>query len=121
MSAPAETQTVRGELVLPAGDVPDAASRVVVRVEDVSRADAPSVVVGEQQLQDVPLEPEGRIPFAVEVPHSRIDPRAQYSVAAHVDVVGTGTIKPGDFISMASYPVLTRGHGDSATVEVRRV
>nr|MBA3641859.1 YbaY family lipoprotein [Acidobacteriota bacterium] len=42
------TQKVTGEIVLPPGELPNRPVTVRARVEDVSRADAPSIVVGEQ-------------------------------------------------------------------------
>jgi len=44
-----------------------------------------------------------------------------YSVSVHIDVSGSGEIERGDLISTQIYPVLTRGHGDEARVQVKRV
>lgn len=114
-------RTVEGTISLPASDVPGRAVEVVVQVEDVSRADAPSVVVGEQRLRDVSLVPGGTLTFAIPVSEQRIDPRGSYSVRAHVDVDGTGRVAVGDLLTVQSFPVLTRGHPDRVAVTVRKI
>jgi putative lipoprotein len=121
MSEPQLTRVVRGHIVVPSADVPVEAAEVVVRVEDVSRADAPSVVIAEHRQRGVPLRRGAVLPFALEVPADRVDARSLYSVHAHVDASGSGTVEPGDLISTRSYPVLTRGYGHEAEVEVQRV
>jgi len=114
-------RTVRGEIVLPREDVPTQTGDVVVQVEDVSRADAPSVVIGEQRIREVALRGGERIPFAVQVPSELVDDRASYSVRVHIDVSRSGQVDSGDLISTQSYPVLTRGHAEEARVEVRLI
>jgi putative lipoprotein len=116
-----DERVVRGEVTLPAEAEPVEAAEVVIQVEDVSRADAPSVVVAEQRLHGVSLRPGETLPFAVEVPGDRVDPQSHYSVRIHVDVSGSGDVESGDFVSTQSYPVLTRGHGDEVRAEVQRV
>lgn len=112
---------VRGEIVLPSAGLPEKAAEVIVRVEDVSRADAPAVTVAEQRLGEVDLADGDAIPFAIEVPAGALRDRAIYAVSAHVDVSGTGQVERGDLVSVESHPVLTRGFPDTARVRVRRV
>ncbi|HEV2766251.1 MAG TPA: YbaY family lipoprotein [Acidimicrobiales bacterium] len=101
--------------------MPDAAASVVVHVEDVSRADAPSQVVAERRLDGVLLRAGQVLPFEIEVPASLIDERRSYSVAAHLGVSLTDQVEVGDLITTQSHPVLTRGHSDHARIAVRRV
>jgi uncharacterized lipoprotein YbaY len=111
---------VRGEVIFPreAGPLRDA--RVFVLLEEVSLADAPAVIVGRQVQEHTALPGGGAaLPFEVHAPPP--DPRASYSVRVHVDLDGDGEIGPGDYVSTAGYPVLTRGHPDEAAVEVRLV
>ena len=112
---------VRGEVVLPMEGVPAEPADIAVYVEDVSRADAPAVVVGEQRQTDVSLRPGASLPFEIEIPADRIDERRAYSVRAHVDHSQSGDVTKGDFVSTQSYPVLTRGYGTVVRVDVRRV
>jgi putative lipoprotein len=121
MTDPAGKRIVRGEVALPPGTGPLAAAQVVVRVEDVSRADAPSVVIGEQRFTGTDVAEADRIPFAVEIPADLIDERATYAVSVHVDVSGSGKVERGDLITTQSYPVLTRGYPDQANVQVRKI
>lgn len=114
-----EVRHVRGRIRLPEGDLPPEALSIVVAVEDVSRADAPSIVVAEQHLEHVPLS--GDIAFAVEVPGERVQEQARYTVRVHVDVTGTGIVERGDLVSTQSHPVLTGGNPDEASVPVKVV
>lgn len=104
-------------------DPPRRPGRAVVRVRlsDVTRLDAESVTLAEQEIHDVELDPARppRVSFALSAPEP--DPRARYVVEAHVDLTGDGEVKAGDFINMASHPVLTRGHGHTVVVHVREV
>lgn len=100
----ADVLRLRGRVVLPQEPAPIEAVRVVVRVEDVSRADAPSLVVAES-VQDHPPLLGGAVGYAIDVPLERIDPRARYSLSAHVDVSGSGRVERGDLITTQSYPV----------------
>lgn len=118
---PVKTRRVSGEILLPAGVVPERARAVIVQVEDVSRADAPSVVVGEIRRANSSLRAGASLPFEVDVPEEAIDEQHSYSVRVHVDVSGSGEVEPGDLISTQSYPVLTRGHGTDARVRVRQI
>jgi uncharacterized lipoprotein YbaY len=117
----AKTRTVRGEVVLPPADSLTQSADLLVQVEDISRADAPSVVLGEFRRRNVSLRAGAAYPFSVSIPADLIDERHLYSVRAHVDVSGTGSVTRGDFVSTQIYPVLTRSHGDEVRVSVKRV
>lgn len=115
------TRTVRGEISLPRTALPPEAALVIVQVEDVSRADAPSAVVGEQRLSGLELHPGDVIPFEVEVDADALDERARYSVRVHIDVAGSGEVDAGDLVSTQSYPVLTGGNADEAEIEAHLI
>jgi putative lipoprotein len=102
--------TVRGSLELP-DNAPATAAAVRIRVEDVTRADAGSVIVGEQILHDVTLAG-----LLFEVPVAEVDPNARYTVRVHVDLAGTGTLDSGDLLTTQHVPVLTHGAPDTVTV-----
>ena len=116
-----ETNTVRGEVVLPNTELPNQTADVIVQVEDVSRADAPSIVVAEQRMSGVPVRAGQVLPFSVEIPAEHVDPKHSYSVRAHVDMSGSGEVEVGDLISTKSYPVLTHGYGNEAQVNVKKI
>jgi uncharacterized lipoprotein YbaY len=111
---------LKGEIVFPPGDRPAQAARVVARIEDVSRADAPAKIVA-RHVQEKVVIPQGEkesLSFAIKYPAS-VDPGSRYAVRVHVDVSGTETVTSGDFVSTVSYPV-TSEQGDM-TVRVQRV
>lgn len=113
--------TVQGEIELPLDAMPFRPSHVLVELEDISRADAPSQVVARRKLVTGTLRGHDLIPFGLEVPASTLNEQNLYSVRVHVDMSGSGEVKRGDYITMQSYPVLTRGHGNNIRVAVRRV
>lgn len=95
--------TVTGFVSLPPDAPTGTAASLLVEVRDVSRADAPSAVVGAQVQTDVRLTPGGRVPFAVDVPG--LEPTASYGLRVHVDRSGSGTLETGDLISTQAIPV----------------
>jgi putative lipoprotein len=86
----------RSRNALPPGTV------VNVRLLDVSRADAPSVMLAEQRIElgnrQLP------VPFALSVAADRLDPRMSYAVAADARLDGQLLM-----FSTNRHPVLTRG------------
>ena len=121
MSDTEKTRTVRGEIVLPRDDLPAETANLIVQVEDVSRADAPSVIIAEQRQAVASLRSGAALPFTIEVPAELVDERDDYSVRVHIDVSGSGEVEVSDLVSTQSYPVLTRGHGNEARINVERV
>lgn len=113
--------TIRGNVILPNVQLPNQTADLIVQVEDVSRADAPSQVVGEQRVSGVKVGAGQTLPFAIEIPSDRVDPSHSYSVRAHVDMTGSGKVEVGDLITTQSYPVLTKGYGNEADVTVKVV
>jgi uncharacterized lipoprotein YbaY len=111
---------LKGKIVFPPGDRPAEAARVVARIEDVSHADAPARIVAKhvQENVAVPQGEEESLFFAIGYPASA-EPGSRYSVRVHVDVTGTETVTPGDFVSTVSYPVPPE-RGD-VTIRVQRV
>ncbi len=100
------TATYRERMALPPGAVLEAT------LEDVSRADAPAVVIGQTRV-----EKPGNPPIRFEIGYdpSRIDPRHRYTVRARIMVGG----KPF-FITDQHYPVLTSGKGNEVELLLRR-
>jgi putative lipoprotein len=95
-------------IALPPGAV------IKVQLVDVSRADAPAVVLGEQQIQA-----EGRQPpfaFAIAYDPSRIQPNLSYAVGARIEDGGRLL-----FINDQRYAVLTRGAPKHVDMVLRAV
>jgi uncharacterized lipoprotein YbaY/membrane-bound inhibitor of C-type lysozyme len=85
---------------------------IQVQLLDVSLADAPSKVIGEQWItlgqRQVP------VPFTINYDPAKIDERHSYSLSAKITV--DGTLR---FISDQSYPVITRGNPARADLLLR--
>ncbi len=90
------TVTYRERTALP----PNA--RITVQLADVSRADAPAVVLGEQIFE----AGGGQVPFSVVIPYDQaaIAANRTYAIQARIEVEGALR-----FISDRHYAVLTRG------------
>jgi putative lipoprotein len=76
---------------------------VNVRLEDVSLADAPSVLIAEQNIENA-----GQVPISFELMYNPkiIDPRGTYVVRA--TIYEGGEVR---FVTDTAYPTLTRGRG----------
>jgi putative lipoprotein len=105
-----------GRLTLPANVPATSAGLVLVEVRDVSEADAPSVVVAELRLRDVPLAPHGQIPFQLRVPD--VPSNRVLSVRAHISTDGSGQVKAGDLLTIAHLPVPSTGTPEPLDVPV---
>ncbi len=98
-----KTPTVTGtimyteEIALPAEGVV-----VAVKIEDVSRADAPAVTIGQQVIENPGQVP---IPFEIEYNPADIDERYVYALRARIEVDGKLW-----FINTSRYAVITRGN-----------
>jgi putative lipoprotein len=121
MSTVEDKNTVSGQVVLPDVELAGKTADFIIQVEDVSRADAPSAVVGEQRVSRVPLQAGMVFPFSIAIPAKNIIPNHSYAVKVHVDISGSGKIEKADLITMQSYPVLTQGYGNEVKVSVRQV
>ena len=78
-----------------------------VKVEDVSRADAPSRVVAEAVLPlDRPLRRAAAVPFSLTIPE--VAEGVRYSVRAHVDISGSARDPRGRPDPTQAYPVITQ-------------
>jgi len=112
-------RTVSGDILLPANAPTTKAGQMVVEVRDVSLADAPSVVIAEQQMADVQVRPHGRIPFRLAVPE--VAANRSLSVRVHVSMDGSGRVQSGDLLTTASYPVANVGDVESLVVRVNSI
>src|SRR5262245_42826717 len=108
---------VEGKIVFD-GDVPAFSGATLrVRVEDVSRMDAPAGVPGEF----VKVISYDGTPIPFKVSGQSPDQSHRYNVRVHISIDGSDDIKKGDFITTQSYPVLTHGAPGNITVHVKKV
>lgn len=101
VGAPATSRVTGTVTYLQRSALPPTAT-VRVQLADVSRADAPAVVLAEQRI-----DAQGRqVPFAFELPYdpAKIDARMSYAVQARIEDGGRLL-----FINDTRYAVITRG------------
>ena len=99
------TVTYRERIALPPEGVV-----VTVKVEDVSRADAPAITIGEQVIENPSHQVP--IPFKVEYNPNDIDERYTYAMRVRIEVDGKLW-----FINTTRYAVITHGN-PSGDIEV---
>jgi uncharacterized lipoprotein YbaY len=112
---------VRGWVELPRGlELPRPVVTLRVRVEDVSRADAPARRLGEASIDvDAAAVVRGEIAFSVAA--AEPDQGATCSLRAHLDVDADGGVSPGDYVSTERIPVLHASAPPETRVRLRRV
>jgi uncharacterized lipoprotein YbaY len=111
---------VKGTIIFDDDDEPPAGATVYVRLEDVSRADAPATVVAEEVIREARPGPQaGWLAFTLH--GGPLDPRRRYGVRVHVDVDGDGAVGVGDYVSTASHPVWADRVPMRLSVAVRRI
>lgn len=112
---------IEGDVTLETVTSPVESGTLYIRIQDVSRADAESNVVAEASLSGISLQPgeNRRLRFSVDVP--TMDPRRQYILTAHLDVSNTGTVTPGDYLTMESIPIDASGAIARVSVPARPV
>lgn len=115
---------VTGEVVFDADTLAFVGAWLIVKLQDVSLMDAPAKVLSRYQ-QDLSYDGSEAIKFELTLNGgAEIDPRASYSVQAHVSLHPFDEpedVRQGDFLSMQSYPVLTQGNPKHVTIEVKRI
>ncbi|TQF66347.1 hypothetical protein FK531_17715 [Rhodococcus spelaei] len=96
-----DTVTVTGDVLYRERIAWPEGAVVTVRLEDVSRADAPSTVLAEQRITDATGVP---VPFELTADRASIEPNARVNVSARIEV--NGELR---WISDTAHPVPTAG------------
>src|SRR5712671_6130340 len=103
-------RTVTADVVLGA-DLPSFSGATLrARLEDVTYADRPATALDERVVRDVAHRAGAEQRVHVVFDASGADPSAHYTVAAHLARHDGEDIRPGDYLTVESYPVLTSGH-----------
>jgi len=100
------TATYRERMALP----PDAVFEAII--EDVSKADAPAVVLGRTQVTSIQVP----VSFSIAYDPAKLDPRARYSVRTRILVEGRLW-----FTSDTRHPVLRDAGDTRVDIVMRRV
>ncbi len=110
-----------GAIHFPEGTPAFAGATVRVSLLDVTRADAPSRVIVEETIPHASHPGGAGGSFAFALRAGTVDARARYVVRVHVDVDNDGRVSQGDYVTNASYPVLTFGHPNRVVAQEHRV
>ena len=108
---PQTDAAVTGSITYGKGDILPAGAALTVELRDVSKADAPSVLIARQVIPDPGPPPTA---FRLDYRRADIDPRNTYSVSARVETAEGKLL----FINDTAYLVLTYGHPDRADLEL---
>jgi hypothetical protein len=95
---------------------------LTLSLEDVTRIDAPAVVVVRSQFEMAPASGrslERRGPYRLRVPALR--PDAIYNVRGEMDCDRDGRIGPGDLLSTAHHPVAAQAGLQEVTLQLHRI
>ncbi|WP_406657309.1 YbaY family lipoprotein [Methanolobus sp. ZRKC2] len=87
-----------------------------IKIEDVSLADAPSTVVSQITLEDISIDNGSSIPF--EISYSELQEGHTYSLSAHMDVDGDGSVSGGDYLTTQHVEVPVSGTEETIEVPV---
>lgn len=102
------THDITGELTFEGAPVDLTGAAVLVRVDDVSRADAASSPIAEFRIEALPEGTTTATPIAFALTAELPDDRAQYALWARVDLDRDGQTSVGDFLTMETVSVMTR-------------
>ena len=93
----------KGKILLPANAPSWQAQKIFIEVRDVSLADAPSILIAKEQLNDIKLTPDKKISFEIRVPE--VESKQSLSFRVHISKDGDDRVKPGDLITTINYPL----------------
>lgn len=108
---PPTDAVVTGSVTYGKGDILPAGAALTVELRDVSKADAPSILITRQVIPDPGPPPTA---FRLDYRRADIDPRNTYSVSARVETAAGKLL----FINDTAYLVLTYDHPDRADLEL---
>ena len=108
---PQTDAALTGSVTYGKDDILPAGAALTVELRDVSKADAPSVLIARQVIPHPGPPP---IAFRLDYRRAAIDPRNTYSVSARVETTDGKLL----FINDTAYLVLTYGHPDRADLEL---
>jgi uncharacterized lipoprotein YbaY len=91
-----------------------------IRLEEVSRADAPAREVARLEVPDFTYK-SGDPPLPWTLGVGELDSKKRYEVRVHVNLNGDGEYTAGDQITTQSYPVLTQGYPSTIDIQLHRI
>jgi hypothetical protein len=110
---------IAGSIILPADATEAIAREIAIELRDVTRLDAPSLLVAEHRLRDVRISPRLALLFELNAPESPAS--HDLNLRVHVDLRGAGSVQPGDFLTTMAVAVPTSGEVRDLRVPLARV
>ena len=109
---------INGTVRFPPGQPKDVKT-VHITVRDMTEMDGPARVVAAVDLPSLEVPADGLdLPFDLEANVG--DSRRMYSVRAHADLSGSGTVEPGDLVTTTAH-VVDAQKGDRPVLELQPV
>ena len=96
---------IEGEIVFHKISTPFSGATAYIFLEDVSRADAPSIEIARVVLPGITRDSVHLSPIPFRIVHPPLKNHARYTINVLIDIDGDGKISLGDYITMESYPV----------------
>ena len=98
-----QTRLIQGEIVFPDTASQGVADKITVELRDVSLQDQASTVVATMTLDQVPVDPDCRVPFELKAPVV-VDSHS-LTLRVQVDMQAGHRNASGDFLSTVAQPV----------------
>jgi uncharacterized lipoprotein YbaY len=111
---------IRGQISFDETAPPFDDATVWVILQEATRADAPSREVSRLKIPGYSHSPGGP-PLEFSLTAEPLDPKCRYELRVHLDLTSSGQLKAADQITVQSYPVVTQGHPDHVSVQLRRI
>ncbi|MCA1671805.1 MAG: YbaY family lipoprotein [Actinobacteria bacterium] len=89
----------------------------VVRIRDVTYADASELVAESRRVVDVAPD-MAPITFSIDVPDEKLSDDLTLNLEAHIDLDGSGNFSTGDLVSMKPHRILPDTHDIEVPVSV---
>ncbi len=91
---------------------------VRITLEDVSLMDVSSVLIAETTVEDVSVDETSDLSIPFEISYGDLQEGYTYSLSAHVDVDGDGSVSAGDYLTTQHVDVLYSGVEETIEVPV---
>ncbi|MBN1323469.1 MAG: hypothetical protein JW986_05645 [Methanotrichaceae archaeon] len=119
MSGEGSSQVVEGVIHLDR-EMQALRATIYLRIQDVSRIDAPSIVMAENVVRDLEIGGVHGHKIGFSMKFSPLKGR-RYTMFVHIDVDGDGEISIGDYITVISYLITPSDSPVHLDLQVSRV
>jgi hypothetical protein len=114
---------VSGQIVIASSTQSFSGATAHIFLQDVSFSDKVAILLGKSVISNVSHDANAGkntiVPFVIYAGENvKISPRNDYAVRVWLDLDSDGKENPKDLYSDQRYPVLTRGFGNTVTIEI---